>query len=144
MGYNFVNNNDISNQDISLGTSLRFQRGIGGFNKITLTEQQAIENLKHLLLTRKGEIFENPDFGSDLLLLIFEHTTDDIKENITDIINDAVSQWATYIKIIDVVTDIDVNASIVNINISFNVDRIPVPIDIGISVAPTGISVTTT
>ena len=141
MGYSFINENDIAlDDDISLGTSLTFRPGQGAFTQIRLTEQQALENLKHLLLTRKGEIYENPDFGSDLLLLLFEHATENIKEEVDDVINEAVNKYLRYIQIINITTTIDANANKITINISFSVSSSGIPIGLNISIDEEGIT----
>ena len=141
-GYNIVEDSDlnvgVNPGEISLGTSFNFLQGIGGFVPINLTETQALENLKHLLLTRKGEIYGKPTFGSDLLTLIFEHTIEEIKINVTDIINEAVGLWMSYIDIIDILTTIDADNSTINITIKFAVNDIPSSTDIGISVGSAG------
>ena len=71
------------------------------------TDEQAISNLKNLLLTRKGERFLQPNFGTDLLYLIFEPNTDDLVEQIQTTIFEAVSFWLPYITLeqIQVVTN---------------------------------------
>lgn len=71
------------------------------------TNEQAISNLKNLLLTRKGERFLQPNFGTDLLYLIFEPNTDDLVEQIQTTIFEAVSFWLPYITLeqIQVVTN---------------------------------------
>lgn len=87
------------------------------------TNEQAISNLKNLLLTRKGERYSLPNFGSNLLNLIFEPNTDELVQQIQDSIKEAVSVWLPYIQItkIDVVTG-QQNPSLlhqVNVSISF-------------------------
>ena len=61
----------------------------GFFIDITETDSQAIKaDLMHLILTRKGERYYLPDFGTDLLQFIFEpndlKTLSDIKLEITE------------------------------------------------------------
>ena len=61
----------------------------GFFMDITETDSQAIKaDLMHLILTRKGERYYLPDFGTDLLQFIFEpndsKTLSDIKLEITE------------------------------------------------------------
>ena len=144
MGYFVTGTTNNDNEDIILGTSLTFQQGNGGFTTNVTTVKQAFENLKHLLLTQKGEIFES-NFGSDLLKLVFSsnmHVEGDLKLNVSDIINDAVSKWATYIKIIDIVTNFDENNYTLNINISFSVDRLPGAQTMNITIDQTGITTT--
>jgi phage baseplate assembly protein W len=126
MGYFVTGNTNNDNEDTILGTSLTFQQGNGGFSTNVTTVTQGYENLKHLLLTRVGEVYQS-NFGSDLLKLVFSsnmHVEGDLKMNVSDVINDAVSKWATYIKIIDIVTNFDETNYTLDINISFSIDTI--------------------
>jgi len=70
------------------------------------TNEQAVSNLKNLLLTRKGERIFQPNFGTNLLDLIFEPNTDELVGLIQDTIQEAISVWLPYIIVeqIDVVT----------------------------------------
>jgi len=102
-----------------LGVSLR------SFTPLYLTTDQALENLKTLLLTRKGERYNQPTFGTSLLNILFEPSTELIKDQIIDIITKPVSFWLPYIILdnIDIVTaedNPDVNYNI-QITISFSV-----------------------
>ena len=76
------------------------------FTPIYLTTDQAFENLKTLLLTKKGERYLQPTFGTRLLYVLFEPNTELIKEQIETIITQPVSFWLPYITIedIDIVT----------------------------------------
>jgi phage baseplate assembly protein W len=63
----------------------------GFFLELNDNDNDAIKSdLLHLILTRKGERFYNPEFGTDLLRFIFEPedgiTLSHIKEEITNVI----------------------------------------------------------
>lgn len=63
----------------------------GFFLDLTTTDNAAIKaDLMHLILTRKGERFYLPDFGTNLLRYIFEpndgFTLSEIKGEITDVV----------------------------------------------------------
>lgn len=93
------------------------------FTQSFTTDEQSISNLKNLLLTRKGERYNLPTFGSSLLNLIFEPNTDQLTEAIRNTIKESVSIWLPYIQItnIDVVTG-QGNSNLihqVNVTISF-------------------------
>jgi len=62
---------------------------------------QVFTNLKNLLLTRKGERFEQPNFGTDLLNALFEPNTSELKTFIEETITTAVAFWLPYIEIVD-------------------------------------------
>jgi phage baseplate assembly protein W len=95
------------------------------FTPIYLTTDQAFENLKTLLLTRKGERYHQPEFGTGLLNILFEPNTSLVKQAIDDFITQPVARWLPYINIedINVVThedDPDLNYNI-QVIISFSV-----------------------
>jgi phage baseplate assembly protein W len=100
---------------------------LSSFKEVYLTTDQAFENLKTLLLTRKGERYRQPTFGTDLLNILFQPNTNLIKQAVSDIITTPVSEWLPYITIeqIDVRTNEDDPSLNYNIEIiiSFSVDQ---------------------
>lgn len=105
MGYRIEEVNEIKNtNDIGLGVS--FATGDRLFSSIYTTIEQTRENLKTLLLTSTGERYMQPAFGTDLLRLLFEPSTVELKMQITDIIQRAINYWLPYIDVqnIDVKT----------------------------------------
>ena len=120
MAYRIVAANDITkNPDIAIGVKFPFN-GKGIFSKSFTTDEQASTNIKSLLLTRKGERFEQPNFGTDLLNVLFEPITIGIKEFIEETITSAVSFWLPYIEIsrLDIVTSEDDDTLVHEIKIS--------------------------
>lgn len=100
---------------------------LNSFNSLYLTTDQSFENLKTLLLTRTGERINQPRYGTDLLNVIFEPNTEELKSVIQDIITPPVNFWLPYITLeqIDVVTaedDPTLNYNI-QITISFSVGQ---------------------
>jgi phage baseplate assembly protein W len=82
--------------------------GIFATNYTTLT--QAKDNLRNLILTKKGERLMQPEFGCDIWLVLFEQITEGIIETkIESYIVDAVSQWLPYLNIDEIVFDYDNN-----------------------------------
>ena len=80
--------------------------GIFAVNYTTLT--QAKDNLKNLILTRKGERLMNPEFGCDIWRLLFEQLSGTgIENRIESSILDAVSIWLPYLNIDSIVFDYD-------------------------------------
>ena len=64
--------NDL-NPDVFIGIALPLEYGINGFfNKTRTTLQQVKYNIQNLLLTQKGERLGNPEFGSNLMKVVFE------------------------------------------------------------------------
>lgn len=128
MAYQIINSNSVNvptaGRDRVLGISLNFN-GPGIFEPIYLSDTQALENLKNLLLTTPGERIENTTFGCDLMNVIFEPNTENIKGTISEIISGAVSFWLPYIDLtgLDIKSIIDdpTLENVVEISISFQV-----------------------
>lgn len=108
---------DVSQQDrieVGIGVSIPFTNTDGGLFPITFTTRdQAISNLKNLLLTRKGERIYLPTFGTDIQKVLFEPNFDTLKEILIFEIESAVEFWLPYINIesINVETIVAVGAS---------------------------------
>jgi phage baseplate assembly protein W len=102
----------------------------GYFNPSVYTKEQAISNLKNLILTNKGERIANPHFGCDLYKFNFENINRfDIQEEIKEIINEQVKKWLPYIQIqsIQIKTDpitVDNNLFFINIIFSLKNEKI--------------------
>lgn len=99
--------------DVAVGVMLPIVTPGGQlFNQSYSTQEQAISNLKNLILTRQGERIYQPLFGTKLIDALFEQNTDVIKEVIRTSITDAVSFWLPYITInkLTVQTVVSVNS----------------------------------
>lgn len=83
------------------------------------TEEQAITNLKNLLLTIKGERPFQPDFGTDITKILFDQNSSDIIINLQESLESDISFWLPYI-IIDNI-DISSENNTLNVSISFKV-----------------------
>jgi phage baseplate assembly protein W len=81
-----------------------FQRtdGKGVFSLSYTTEDQAISNLTNLLLTRKGERYMQPNFGTDIYNSIFEQNTDILSDNLQSSLQDDITFWLPYITLLNV------------------------------------------
>ncbi|MBC8422015.1 MAG: GPW/gp25 family protein [Pelagibacteraceae bacterium] len=83
---------------IGIGFPLGFS-SVGIFNKTKTTLEQALHNLKNLLLTQPGERVGHPDFGCDIRGLLFEQISPDIETIIEERIKDSVDMWLSYLSI---------------------------------------------
>ena len=81
-------------------------RARGFFEQNFNTFDQAKSNLRNLLLTKKGERFLQPEFGSGLQSLLFEPIDETFETRVSDTITESVSQWLPYITIDDIFIDI--------------------------------------
>lgn len=98
--------------DQAIGILLPINRQDGRFNQSYTTEEQAISNLKNLLLTAKGERLMLPDYGSNLPKYLFENIYDSLLFDIETEIRDTIGKWLPYINILDIrVTTNDYNSN---------------------------------
>lgn len=101
--------------------------GIFQTNYTTLS--QAKYNLINLILTRKGERLQQPEFGCDIWKCIFEQIDEQILQvKIEDSVLDAVSRWLPYITVDEIIfdyddIDIDNNRIILDIKFSLTSNR---------------------
>jgi phage baseplate assembly protein W len=107
-----VNVTDLTENDykiLGIGINKSSDRGgIFAVNYTTLT--QAKDNLKNLILTRKGERIMNPTFGCDIYKVLFEQMDGGLIESkIESTILDAVSNWLPYLSIDEIIFDYDNN-----------------------------------
>jgi phage baseplate assembly protein W len=86
--------------DIAVGLALPLANPSGGgFALNYTTMDQAKTNLRNLLKTNKGERYMQPEFGADLISVLFEPNTDEIIEKLKNKVTQAVENWLPYISI---------------------------------------------
>lgn len=73
-----------------------------------------------ILLTAKGELFGNPDFGSNIRMYMFNNITDLLINNIKEEIVDSISQWESRITLTTSDVNISVEDTKLKINIKYN------------------------
>ena len=110
--------------DLKRNKAIGVQLPLGGdpiFKLSYTTEEQAISNLKNLLLTRKGERPFQPLFGSEIYSILFEQIDADMEVRLTESINDDIKFWLPYIIVDELVVDTDEDYNRVNISLSVRV-----------------------
>jgi len=110
--------------DLKRNTAIGVMLPLGGsplFKLSYTTEEQAISNLKNLILTRKGERPLQPLFGSDVYSLLFENMSSDLSNELESSLRNDIKFWLPYIVVdnISVITNEDYNS--VNISLSVRV-----------------------
>jgi phage baseplate assembly protein W len=134
MSYRIVptTTDNVNTPSIGLGISLPFNAP-GLFSTTYTTEAQVKSNLKNLLLTRVGERFMQPTFGTRLLDVVFEPSDDDFKQQVDDAIREPINYWLPYVQIetLETITYADnteqdhvVNISLTYSSTGFNTDTI--------------------
>ena len=106
----------------AIGISLPFNAG-GVFKSTYSTKDQIKSNLINLLLTLRGERIENPEFGTNLLRLVFEQLDDQLYSTIQDEISSSVSRFIPEITLLNIVLtpNIDSNTIFIEIDYKLNI-----------------------
>ena len=107
-------------KNVAVGVTLPFA-GAGVFQSSYTTEEQAISNLKNLVLTRKGERPFQPLFGTDVYSLLFEQIGGFIEDNLRASIKEDIYFWLPYILLSDVIVEANPDSNRVNISLNFRV-----------------------
>lgn len=126
MAYKIISVETQKTNDVALGISYKSIDGI--FSPIYTTTAQALENLKTLLLTRIGERYGYPQYGTFLLNVLFQPITEEIKQQISDLIIPQINTYLPYITVdqLDITTleDDPTLDHTVTITINFTVNDI--------------------
>jgi phage baseplate assembly protein W len=99
--------------------------GIFAVNYTTLS--QAKDNLRNLILTKKGERLMQPEFGCDIWKILFE-PIDNIETSIENSILSAVSIWLPYLSINEIIFDYndnDIDNNRIALDIKFSLQSNP-------------------
>ena len=89
-------------QDVAVGIMLPMTDTTGTLFKLSYTTQeQAISNLKNLLLTSYGERRMQPFFGTNIQKMLFEQLSDALLEKIEQSVRLAIEYWLPYILLQD-------------------------------------------
>ena len=94
--YETVSATDVK-KDVALGIKISSQNSI--FESIHNIAEQTKENLKSLLLTRIGERYMLPEFGTNLLSMLFEPITYEFNSSIQNSVTSAIQKWLPYVVI---------------------------------------------
>ena len=97
-----------------LGLKLPLQKSDGSegyFESSTTSIEAAKENIRNLILTRKGERVMNPTLGLNLDEFLFENITDDVIYLIREDLESTFKFWIPFVGInnLDITTDEDRN-----------------------------------
>lgn len=110
--------------DLKKNKAIGVKLPLGGdpiFQQSYTTEEQAISNLKNLVLTRKGERPFQPLFGTDVYSLLFEQITADTSERLTNTLSADIEFWLPYIVIDDVNVSQNEDLNSVSISLKFRI-----------------------
>ena len=115
--------NDL-NEDTYIGIEFPLDHNRAGFFRRTKTAlKQSSSNIKNLLLTRKGERVGNPEFGSDLMNVLFDIEGEDLENKIEESIRSSISEFLPFISISEIdINFSDSNRNRVNIKLRFSLN----------------------
>lgn len=96
-------------KSVSSAYNTQATSGKGVFKSSYSTEQQALSNLKNLILTQKGERIFQPNFGTDIQKSLFENNTDQLVLQLQETLSEDIKFWLPYIiiKKLEVFQNID-------------------------------------
>jgi phage baseplate assembly protein W len=128
-------------KDIAVGVMLPYGKNGGLFKSSYTTEEQAISNLKSLLLTRKGERPFQPDFGSFSYDVLFDQMGENLASELDILIREDIGTWLPYIIIDKLDVDIDYDGNRINVSLNFRVTEHGANTEIKVFIDGAGISV---
>ncbi len=108
-------------KDVAVGIKLPFGKPNGLFTQSYTTEEQAVSNLKNLLLTRKGERPFQPLFGSDVYSQLFENIDINLEDRISETLSEDIKFWLPYIVIDNIDIETNPDRNFVRIQLRFRV-----------------------
>ena len=100
---------------------ISFGKPNGLFTQSYTTEEQAVSNLKNLLLTRKGERPFQPLFGSDVYSQLFENIDINLEDRISETLSEDIKFWLPYIVIDNIDIETNPDRNFVRIQLRFRV-----------------------
>jgi phage baseplate assembly protein W len=104
-------------KDVAVGVGLPFTGKTNVFHLNYTTEDQAISNLKNLILTRKGERYMQPAFGWSGWDLLFEPNTPDLLDKLKISLKQDIGIWLPYI----IIDKIDIRSEENSVMISMDI-----------------------
>jgi len=107
------------NKNIAVGLSFNLDYEDNTFFKLNyLTFDQVRTNLQVLLSTKKGERVMRPDYGTNLMRLLFEQDNT-VDGEIINEISESVSKWMPNVVINNINIDKDSDNNTVYVNVQF-------------------------
>lgn len=130
MAYRINVNTATKEHDHPIGITLPYSDSSGRlFNCSYTTKEQALTNLKMLVLTRKGERVMLPTFGTNIWNYIFENITDVTLDAIKQELYQSIQTWLPYLSIDNIIVIDGTQSSndatiLITINVSLNQQQI--------------------
>lgn len=97
IGISLPFNKSALSRPVNINYSSGSMSGLGVFESTYTTEDQAITNLINLILTRKGERYMQPLFGTDVPDFVFEQNTRTNRFQLANSLRTDIAFWLPYI-----------------------------------------------
>tara|TARA_B100000073_G_scaffold336400_1_gene331147 strand:+ start:95 stop:535 length:441 start_codon:yes stop_codon:yes gene_type:complete len=101
----------------------------GYFESSTTSIEAVKENIRNLILTRKGERVMNPTLGLNLDEFLFENITEDVIYLIKEDLHTTFKFWLPFVGMTDVDINSDDNSNVINIKVNFYMRNNPSQIE---------------
>lgn len=115
--------------------------GGGVFAQSYTTEQQAVSNLKNLLLTSKGERYMQPNFGTRIRQVIFDNNSIDLQQRLKDTLEEDIAFWLPYISVSSIDMSANEDQHTINIRVEFAITTIGANLVINVLLSENAITV---
>lgn len=97
-----------------------------------INEDSVKQSIRNIIFTNKGERFFNPNFGSDIIYMLFENITPATEQIITDLIKTAINNFEPRANVIDVLVNSypDENSVLISVVFSTLNSAEPITLDL--------------
>lgn len=123
---------------VGIGISIPFN-GATGINTTYTTQDSIKSNLLNFLLTGKRERVMNPEFGSGLREALFQPLTEDLVEQIENLIINGVDTFFPTVSINNLDVQLDQNSSTATITLNYSITNTNIEDELQINVNNGGV-----
>ena len=123
---------------VGIGISIPFN-GATGINTTYTTQDSIKSNLLNFLLTGKRERVMNPGFGSGLREALFQPLTEDLVEQIENLIINGVDTFFPTVSINNLDVQLDQNSSTATITLNYSITNTNIEDELQINVNNGGV-----
>lgn len=97
-----------------------------------INEDSVKQSIRNIIFTNKGERFFNPNFGSDIIYMLFENITPATEQIITDLIKTAINNFEPRANVIEVLVNSypDENSVLISVVFSTLNSAEPITLDL--------------
>ncbi len=123
---------------VGIGISIPFN-GATGINTTYTTQDSIKSNLLNFLLTGKRERVMNPEFGSGLREALFQPLTEDLVEQIENLIINGIDTFFPIVSINNLDVQLDQNSSTATITLNYSITNTNIEDELQINVNNGGV-----